>query len=79
MFGLGPFITDDRSLAKAPGSGTETKGSLEDILKDVDVMLKAPRFARWMGSTNVDQKMMQMQGGMHDLTSITSRARMKTP
>ena len=26
------------------------------ILKDVDVMLKAPRFGRWMGSTNADTK-----------------------
>ena len=32
-WGLGPVITDDRSSARAPGSGTETKGTSDDILE----------------------------------------------
>ena len=52
----GPLITDDRSLVKTPGSRVDEKGSIENILKDVDVMLKAPRSGTWLGSTTPDQK-----------------------
>ena len=43
-------VTLDRSPIKAPGSTANRKGSPEEILKEVDVMLKSNRFGRWMAS-----------------------------
>ena len=48
MFDLGPVIKYDRSPIRTPGSTIDKKGSPEDVLKDVKVMLNAPRFGRWM-------------------------------
>ena len=53
-FDLGPAITDDRSPIRTSGSTTDKKGSPEDILKEVEIMLKAPRFGRWMSATDAD-------------------------
>ena len=53
LWGLGPSITDDRSPVRAPGSQAETKGTTDDILKDIDTMLSAPR---WMDANQVEQK-----------------------
>ena len=38
-FDLGPAITHDRSPIRTPGSTTDKKGSSQDILKEVEVML----------------------------------------
>ena len=39
--------------ARAPGSQTETEGTADDILRDVDTVLSAPR---WMGADQIEQK-----------------------
>ena len=54
-FDLGPPITQDRGLIRTPGSTADKKGSPEDILKEIDIMLTAPRFGRWMGTTDVGE------------------------
>ena len=38
-FDLGPPITQDRGPIRTPGSTSDKKGSPEDILKEVDIML----------------------------------------
>ena len=53
-FDLGKSITMDRSPVRTPGSTPDKKGSPEDILKDVDVMLTSYRFSRWMASADID-------------------------
>ena len=53
---LGPIMSFDRSPVRAPGSGERTKGTAEEILKDIEVMSRIPRFGRWMGTTDVDDK-----------------------
>ena len=55
-WGLGPIISSNRSPARAPGSEAQTKETADEILNDADVMLRAPRFGGWMGTTNVDDK-----------------------
>ena len=44
---------------------------MEDILKEIDVMLKAPRFGRWMGTTSLDQKNDSDARRQHDSISVT--------
>ena len=51
-FDLGPSITQDRGPIRTPGSTLDKKGSPEDVRKEVDVMLTAHRFGRWMASTH---------------------------
>ena len=53
-FDLGMSITMDRSPIRTPGSTPEKKGSPEEILKEVDVMLTVNRFGRWMASPYAD-------------------------
>ena len=54
-FDLGPPIALDRDPIRTPGSTSNKKGSPEDIRKEVDIMLSAHRFGRWMGSTDAGE------------------------
>ena len=49
-FDMGMLITLDRSLIKTPGSTGNKKGSPEVMQKEIDVMLMADKFGRWMAS-----------------------------
>ena len=53
-FDLGKATTKDRSPIRTPGSTSDKKGSPEDILKEVDVMLTSYRFGRWMAPADAD-------------------------
>ena len=47
-FDIGMLVTKDRSPIKAPGSTANTKGSPDDIRKEVDTMIVSDRFGMWM-------------------------------
>ena len=55
-WGFGPMISTDRNQIRTPGSAENTKGTTEEILKNIEILLRVPRFGKWTGSTNVDKK-----------------------